>query len=148
MFFRIRVLKNIANFTGKHVFKNTFFTKHLDCNFWKKVTFKKSQTNKVDLPFNDTGKNCMLLSSVQEYWNGRLAASDIFHWFRQPIKFYTFHCHILQMHRCLNKTVHRKEYEWLLFSQKLLRQNLSWFLSQHRKTLCLRAFILKTTERM
>ena len=31
--------------------------------------------------------------------------------------------------------------------QEVLRQNLSWFLSQHRKTLFLRGFILKPTER-
>ena len=31
--------------------------------------------------------------------------------------------------------------------QQLLPQNLSWFLPQHMKTLCLRGFILKPTER-
>ena len=30
--------------------------------------------------------------------------------------------------------------------RQLLRQNLCWFLSQHRKTLCLRGLILKPTE--
>ena len=36
------------------------------------------------------------IHSVQ-YSNGCLAASDLFHMFTQPIKFYKFHCHVLRV---------------------------------------------------
>ena len=40
-----------------------------------------------------TRKNCVLLSSVQEFIE---LASDLFHIFTQSTKFYTLHCHIFK----------------------------------------------------
>ena len=47
---------------------------------------------------NDTHdeKLCFTQFSTIIYWNGSLAASDLFPVFTQSIKLYTFHCHILK----------------------------------------------------
>ena len=47
---------------------------------------------------NDTHREklCFTHFSTRIYWNRSLAASDLFHMFTQPIKFYIFHCHILK----------------------------------------------------
>ena len=49
------------------------------------------------------GKLCFTLFSTIIYQNRSLAASDLFHMFIQPIKFYTFHCHILKLESQLPK---------------------------------------------
>ena len=61
------------------------------------------------------------------------------------IKFYTFH----YRYRCLKNVIHQIDSRngWLLLSASL-RQNLGQFLSQHWKTLFLRGFIFKGTERV
>ena len=60
------------------------------------------------------------------------------------------YCHIIKEHRYLKNAINQLESnEWLLLSacQQGLQQKLSWFLSQHRKMLFPRVFILKPTER-
>ena len=54
---------------------------------------------------NNTHKEklCFTLFSTRIYQNRSLAASDLFHMFIQPIKFYTFHCHILKLDSQLPK---------------------------------------------
>ena len=51
-------------------------------------------------------------------------------------------------YKCLHKVIHEVDIKWTaaLFN-KFNSQNMSWFLSQHRKTLLHRSFILKSTER-
>ena len=77
-----------------------------------------------------TGKNCFLLSSVQ---NDCLAASELFH--------ICLHSHLSSIHSIITY------YEIRCFFQQVLRQSLGWFLPQHWKTLFLRGFILKPKER-
>ena len=44
-----------------------------------------------------TRKNGVFLNSVQEFIEiEELAASDLFHMFTKPVKYYIFHCHILK----------------------------------------------------
>ena len=65
----------------------------------------------------------------------------------QSIKFYTFYCHILKGKVFERGDLSNKKKINGCSFQQVSRQNLSWFLSQHRKTLCVRGFILKQTER-
>ena len=55
--------------------------------------FKVNQ-HKLD-KINDTHRVKTVYYSFQ-YKNGCLVASDLFHMFTQPIKFYTFHYHVLR----------------------------------------------------
>ena len=84
-------------------------------------------------PLNETHKERLVFHTVQ-YWNGWLAASDLFHMFTQSIKFYTFH----YQYRCLKNVIHQIDSKngWLLLSASL-RQNLVF----------LRGFIFKPTEK-
>ena len=69
----------------------------------------------------------------------------------QLISVYILHCQKIKEYRCLNNVIHRLEInKWLLVSafQQAFQQKLSWYLSSYRKTLFLRGFILKPTERM
>ena len=90
-----------------------------------------------------TGKNCFY--SIQ-YKNVCLAASDLFNMFTQSIKFFAFHYHVLKSRDvCMVHQIDSKN-EWLLlpasFTAKFgLVFVLTW------KTLFLRGFILKPTER-
>ena len=44
-----------------------------------------------------TRKNGVFLNSMQEFIEiEELAASDLFHMFTKPVKYYIFHCHILK----------------------------------------------------
>ena len=43
-----------------------------------------------------TGRLSFTKFSIKIYWNNSLAASDLFPMFGQPIKSYTFHCHMLK----------------------------------------------------
>ena len=61
----------------------------------------------------DTDRERLVFHSIQ-YWNGWLAASDIFDMFTQSIKFYTFH----YQYRCLKNVIHQIDSKngWLLLS--------------------------------
>ena len=98
------------------------------CVFFKSSTFSA---------FSDTHRERLVFYSIQ-YRNGWLAAPDLFHMFRQSIKFYTFH----YQYRCLKNVIHQIESKngWLLLSTSLW-QNLRQFLSQHCKALFLIGFI-------
>ena len=74
------------------------------CVFFKSSTFSA---------FSDTHRERLVFYSVQ-YRNGWLAAPDLFHMFRQSIKFYTFH----YQYRCLKNVIHQIESKngWLLLS--------------------------------
>ena len=78
-------------------------------------------------------------------------ALDLFPMFTQSINFYILHCLIIKEYRRLKNAIHQLEKnELLLLSafQQGLWQKLSWFLFYNRKTLFLRGFILKPTERV
>ena len=63
---------------------------------------------------NDTHSEKLLFYSIQ-YKNGCSATYDLFHMFAQPIKFYTFHYHVL---KSLKNVIHQidSKNEWLLLS--------------------------------
>ena len=65
------------------------------CVFFKSSTFSA---------FSDTHRERLVFYSIQ-YRNGWLAAPDLFHMFRQSIKFYTFH----YQYRCLKNVIHQIE---------------------------------------
>ena len=94
---------------------------------------------------NNTHREKLCFYSIQ-YKNVCLAASDLFNMFTQSIKFFAFHYHVLKSRDvCMVHQIDSKN-EWLLlpasFTAKFgLVFVLTW------KTLFLRGFILKPTER-
>ena len=70
--------------------------------------------------FNDTHRERLVFHSIQ-HRSGWLAASDLFHMFRQSIKFYIFH----YQYSCLKNVIHQIDNKngWLRLSSSL-RQNL------------------------
>ena len=89
-----------------------------------------------------TGKNCVFLNSVQIFTKiqGWLLLTFFICLHNQLSSIHSI-SHINKEYRCLNKIFHQNR------QKKLLQQNLGWFLFWHRKTLCLRGFILKPRGR-
>ena len=84
-----------------------------------------------------------MFCSIQ-YRNGWLAAFNLFDMFTQSIRFYTIH----YQYRSLKNVIHQIDSKnECCYFQQILWQNLGQFLSQHQKTLLLRGFIFKSTER-
>ena len=92
-------------------------------NLRKKLHLRCASEYASELAFevNDTHHRERLVFQSFQYWNGWLAASDLFHMFTQAIKFYTFH----YQYRCLKNVLHQIDSKnwWLLLSSSL-RQNL------------------------
>ena len=55
-----------------------------------------------------TGKHCFTRFSVRTYWNSSLATINLFHMFRQSVKFYIPLSHIKES-SCLKKVIHQIE---------------------------------------
>ena len=121
-------------FSSCHLF---WFLRNISL-WWRKFKFSFKDSHRENRRFTQF--------STGIYCNRSLAASDLFHRFTQWIKFHTYHWHILKS-PCVWKRWFSKwtENEQLLLSASS-RQNMSWFLSEHRKTTILRGFILKPNK--
>ena len=99
------------------------------------------------MSLNDTHRETLCFCSVQ-YKNGYLAPSDLFHMFKQSVKFYTFYYHVLKDDRYLRIVIHqidRKNECFLLSASFMTKFGLLFVLRLENSFF--RGFILKPTER-
>ena len=95
-----------------------------------RLVFNTNRANQRNT-LNDTHRKklCFTQLSTRIYCNKSLATSDLFSMFTQSIKFYKFHCYILNSKDVLKgDSSNRQKMKGCSFHQ-LLRQNLGWFLS-------------------
>ena len=84
-----KCFNNLVYYKHQHLYPR-FAGKYLNDNLFK---ISKKHYITISDKLNDThGKNlCFTEFSTKIHWNTRLAASNVFHMFKQSIKFFWFH---------------------------------------------------------